>query len=61
MVKTTFGKLKKGAEFKFQSNGIARTKTSFRWAKGHKFDCDVESNKSVYADESQIKPWWKLW
>lgn len=56
-----FSKLKKNAGFTFEEKGILRVKTSNNWAKGHKFDCDVKSDRLVWADDSQIKPWWKLW
>lgn len=56
-----FSKLRKNAGFTFEEKGLLCVKTSGNWAQGHKFDSSVKSNRQVWADDSQIKPWWKLW
>lgn len=56
-----FSKLKVNAGFTFEDKGLLRVKTSSNWAKGHKFDSSVKSDRQVWTDDSQIKSWWKLW
>lgn len=59
-----FGKLKKNAGFSFAStgpNGPLYVKIDKIFSRGENRQYKMNSAWKVWADCSQIKPWWKLW
>lgn len=62
--KVKFSELKKNAGFTFTStgpNGPLYVKIDKVFARGEHNQYKMNSGWQVWADDSQIKPWWKLW